>query len=170
MGDHVRGIPTYWPQDMRRDLTERAVMASERDDFSWKTFLLEILAWWRGNTWGTRLWTATRGEYVGTDEFGNKYYRSKPGEKPGPNGRDRRMVVYAGGYADPTSIPPGWYGWMHYRTDVLPTETEYRPRDWQKPHVPNLTGTALAYRPDGSLLTRGARPRVSADYDAWSPE
>ena len=44
------------------------------------------------------------------------------------------------------------------------------PHPWQKPHVPNLTGTALAYRPDGSLLNKGERPRVTGDYDAWSPE
>ena len=59
---------------------------------------------------------------------------------------------------------------MHYRTDVPPTEEAYTPRPWQKPHEPNLTGTALAYRPDGSLLNKGERKRVSADYDAWSPE
>ncbi|WP_417308893.1 NADH:ubiquinone oxidoreductase subunit NDUFA12 [Devosia sp.] len=144
-------------------------MARERDDFSWKAFLTEIFAWWRGNTWGTRLWAATQGEYVGSDEFGNKYYRSKNG-KIGPNGYERRMVIYDVGYADPTTIPPGWYGWMHYRTHVPPTETEYVPREWQKAHLPNLTGTPLAYRPDGSLLNKGERPRVTGDYDAWSPE
>ena len=47
----------------------------DRDAFSWKDFLLEILTWWRGNTWGTRLWIATKGEYVGADEYGNRYYR-----------------------------------------------------------------------------------------------
>src|SRR5574341_170436 len=56
-----------------------------------KDFLLEILVWWRGNTWGTRLWTALNGVFVGEDEQGNRYYRSK---KPkGPNGRERRMVM-----------------------------------------------------------------------------
>ncbi len=146
-------------------------MAREaRENFSWKDFLLEILTWWRGNTWGTRLWVATQGEYVGTDERGNRYYRSRPGAKPGPNGFERRMVIYAGGYAEASEIPPGWHGWMHYRTNVAPSETEYRPREWQKPHEPNLTGTPLAYRPDGSLLNKGERPRVTGDYDAWSPE
>ena len=41
--------------------------------------------------------------------------------------------------------------------------------EWQKAHKPNLTGTALAYRPKGSLLARGERPRVTGDYDAWTP-
>ena len=133
-----------------------------------KDFLLEIVAWWRGNTWGTRLWVATQGVFVGEDEFGNTYYRSKT--PTGPAGRERRMVVYAGGYAEASTIPPGWYGWMHYRTDVPPSDEAYEPRAWQKPHEPNLTGTAYAYRPDGSLLAKGERPRVTGDYDAWSPE
>jgi NADH:ubiquinone oxidoreductase subunit len=145
-------------------------MASDAHDFRWKDFLLEIFAWWRGNTWGTRLWVATRGVYVGSDEVGNRYYRSRPGSKPGPNGYERRMVVYAGGNAEASTIPPGWHGWMHYRTDVPPIEEAYEPHVWQKPHLSNLTGTAYAYRPDGSLLSKGERPRVTGDYDAWSPE
>jgi NADH:ubiquinone oxidoreductase subunit len=125
-----------------------------------KDFLLEIFAWWRGNTWGTRLWARTRGTKVGTDEHGNIYYRGKD---------DRRMVIY-NGPAEPTMIPPGWHAWMHHRTDLLPDEQGYKPRPWEKPHVPNLTGTSQAYRPDGSLLKSGERPRVTGDYDAWSPE
>ena len=133
-----------------------------------KDFLIEIFAWWRGNTWGTRLWTATQGVFVGEDEAGNRYFRSK---KPiGPNGGERRMVVYAGGYAEASAIPPGWYGWMHYRTNDVPTAGDYTPREWEKPHLQNYTGTVLAYRPDGSLLNKGERPRVTGDYDAWSPE
>lgn len=126
----------------------------------WKDFLIEILAWWRGNTWGTRLWARTRGEEVGSDEFGNVYFRGKDG---------RRMVIY-NGVADASKIPPGWHAWMHKRTDEVPTAESYQARAWEKPYVPNMTGTARAYRPDGSLLAKGERPRVTGDYDAWSPE
>lgn len=133
-----------------------------------KDFLIEIFAWWRGNTWGTRLWAATQGIYVGTDEAGNRYFRSR--QAKGPHGMERRMAIYARGSADPTTIPPGWYGWMHYRTDTPPKAGDYTPRDWEKPHERNLTGTAMAYRPDGSLLNKGERPRVTGDYDAWSPD
>lgn len=133
-----------------------------------KDFLLEIFAWWRGNTWGTRLWVALNGIFVGEDEAGNRYYRSK---KPtGPNGYERRMVIYAGGVAEASMIPSGWHGWMHYRTNTPPTEETYVPHAWEKPHEPNLTGTARAYRPDGSLLGKGERPRVTGDYEAWSPD
>ena len=131
-------------------------------------FLLEIQAWWRGNTWGTRLWAATKGTLVGTDSNGNHYYLGKG--KSGPHGVPRRMVIYGGGYADPTTIPPGWYAWMHYRTDTLPDDEGYKPREWEQGHLKNLTGTPFAYRPDGSLLNKGERPRVTGDYDAWSPD
>ncbi|MDP1730750.1 MAG: NADH:ubiquinone oxidoreductase subunit NDUFA12 [Devosia sp.] len=126
-----------------------------------KDFLLEIFAWWRGNTWGTRLYLWLHFEPVGEDQFGNRYYQSKKGTK--------RWVIY-NGPADPTTIPPGWHGWMHYRSELPPTGEHYAPRSWEKPHTRNLTGTAAAYRPDGSLLNKGERPRVSGDYDAWSPE
>lgn len=126
-----------------------------------KDFLLEIFTWWRGNTWGTRLYTWLHFGKVGEDEFGNRYYQAKKGTK--------RWVIY-NGPADPTTIPAGWHGWMHYRTELPPTEERYAPRPWQKPHLPNLTGTAAAYRPEGSLLNKGERPRVTGDYDAWSPE
>ena len=33
-----------------------------------------------------------------------------------------------------------------------------------------MTGTPLAYRPPGSLLSSGQRPAASGDYDAWRPE
>jgi NADH:ubiquinone oxidoreductase subunit len=126
-----------------------------------KQVLAKTFTWWSGQTWGTQLWVARFGKYVGSDEFGNKYYQDKKA--------DRRYVTYSG-YADASSIPPGWHGWMHHRTDVVPSQAKYVARAWEKPHEPNLTGTAEAYRPDGSLLNKGERPRVTGDYTAWSPE
>ena len=131
-------------------------------------FLIEIFAWWRGNTWGTRLCTATKADLVGTDPSGNRYFLGR--SKKGPHGQARRMVTYAGGYAEPTTIPPGWYAWMHYRTDILPDDEGYKPHEWEKAHIPNYTGSAFAYHPDGSQLGKGERPKVTGDYDAWSPE
>jgi len=126
-----------------------------------KALLSEIFVWWQGQTWGTRLYLKRFFKYVGADEFGNRYFEDKK--------RNRRWVTY-NGYADASSIPPGWHGWMHHRTDTPPTDEHYNARGWEKPHVPNLTGTAAAYRPDGSLLNKGERPRVTGDYSAWSPE
>ena len=126
-----------------------------------KQFLTEIFSWWGGNTWGTRLWIRRFGDYVGSDEFGNRYYQDRKA--------NRRYVTYAGGFADASSIPPGWHGWMHHRVDTPPSQENYKPREWQKPHQENLTGSPRAYRPKGSLLSGTHRPQVTGDYDAWTP-
>jgi NADH:ubiquinone oxidoreductase subunit len=77
-------------------------------------------------------------------------------------------VIYRG-YSEATDIPPGWHGWIHHRVDTPPSEEDYKPREWQKPHQPNLTGSPAAYRPRGSVLGNRHRPRVDGDYDAWTP-
>ena len=41
-------------------------------------------------------------------------------------------------------------------------------KEWEMPHVPNLTGTEAAYVPAGSL--RRAAPVKRSDYEAWQPE
>ena len=71
------------------------------------------------------------------------------------------------GRAEGSATPPGWYGWLHHQTDIPPTESDYVPRAWEKPYLPNMTGTPAAYRPQGSLLKDGTRPRTGGDYDAW---
>ena len=126
-----------------------------------KQFLSELFIWWHGQTMGIRMLTMFFGVPVGTDEAGNKYYKANKG--------NRRWVVF-NGPAEASAIPPGWHGWMHHRTDTPPSQESYTPRDWQKPHRQNLTGTPAAYRPDGSLLSPGQRPRVTGDYNAWSPD
>ena len=130
-----------------------------------KQLFLQIFTWWNGATLGTRLWTWRAGELVGEDEYGNRYYR---GKRTGPDGQERRWVIY-NGEAEASRIPPGWHGWMHKRTDVPPTDDNYKPRDWEKPHIPNLTGTAGAYRPRGSILTPEKRQEVTGDYEPWTP-
>jgi len=133
-----------------------------------KLFLLKIFTWWNGQTFGTQLWTWRFGELVGQDEQGNTYYRTK-GRKIDPTlGFERRWVVY-NGYAEATKVPPSWHGWLHHTVDVAPTEETYTPREWEKPHVPNLTGTPSAYRPSGSTLASGRRPKATGDYQAWTP-
>ena len=125
-----------------------------------------IFGWTSGATIGTLFTIAKRGELIGTDETGNKYYQSR--DTVSYDGRKRRWVVY-NGYAEASAIPPGWHGWMHHRTDVAPSQETYVAKDWQKAHKPNLTGTPQAYRPPGSLAVAGERPRVTGDYDAWTP-
>lgn len=129
-----------------------------------KNFLLQMFTWWNGKTPGTLLYTWRKGTRVGEDEFGNVYYQ---GDKDS-EGRTRRWVIYKG-QSDASSIPSGWHGWMHHRTDVSPADETYQPKDWQKGHQANMTGSAAAYRPKGSILNPAERPRVTGDYDAWTP-
>ena len=39
--------------------------------------LKQIFTWWNKNTFGTFLKTLFFGKLVGTDEYGNKYYKNK---------------------------------------------------------------------------------------------
>src|SRR6185312_8292478 len=133
-----------------------------------KLFLLKIFTWWNGQTFGTQLWTWRFGELVGEDEQGNRYFRTIGGKIDPALGFERRWVIY-NGYAEARRVPPSWHGWLHHTVDVAPTEESYTPREWEKPHVPNMTGTAAAYRPSGSTLASGRRPKATGDYQAWTP-
>jgi NADH:ubiquinone oxidoreductase subunit len=53
--------------------------------------------------------------------------------------------------------------------DTAPRAGDRPVRDWQKPHIPNLTGTGLAYRPPGHTLQGGQRARSGGDYEPWQP-
>jgi NADH:ubiquinone oxidoreductase subunit len=124
----------------------------------------EIFVWWGGQTMGTRFFTWRNGEKVGEDEFGNIYYKARKGQQ--------RWVVY-NGIADPSTIPPGWHGWLHKTTDVSPADEEYGPKEWQKSHKPNMTGTQYAYFPPGSVMTHKDQQKDgsnAAAYEAWSPD
>ena len=132
-----------------------------------KTFLLRFFTWWNGQTFGTQLWTWRFGELVGTDEFGNRYYRTCNGKIDPVLNMERRWVIYSG-EAEASSVPPSWHGWLHHTIDVAPTQESYQPRPWQKPHQPNLTGTPEAYLPPGHELRGGARRPGSRGRDETS--
>ena len=123
-------------------------------------FLLRALTWWHDSTLGTALFTSRKGEKVGDDDQGNVYYRERGG--------DRRWVIY-NGEIEATRIPPEWHAWLHGLTDAPPSEKPLPTQVWEKPHHPNLTGTAAAYHPPGSLLSEGSRSRAVGDYEPWTP-
>ena len=81
---------------------------------------------------------------------------------------ERRWVIF-NGYAEASAVPPSWHGWLHHTVDTPPTQENYKPHEWEKPHRPNMTGTAGAYRPPGSTLAANRRPKATGDYKAWSP-
>jgi NADH:ubiquinone oxidoreductase subunit len=128
--------------------------------------LSEIFSWWGGNTWGTRVTLWRQGRFVGEDEFGNRYYVQRKGV--GPLGKPRRWVTYKG-LAEPSKVPPGWYGWLHYTFNEPPTAAAYQPRPWEAKHRMNMTGTRQAWRPPGSILGAAERPKATGDYKPWTP-
>jgi len=135
---------------------------------SMKLFLLRFFTWWNGATLNTLFYTHLRGEFVGEDEFGNTYYRSRGGKIDPALGFERRWVIY-NGVSEASMTPPGWNGWLHHTVDTPPTEEDYLPREWQLPHLGNPTGTPAAWRPKGSIVRRGHRQASSGDYQAWTP-
>ena len=130
-------------------------------------FLKQLFTWWNGSTLNTRFFTWRKGEFVGTDEFGNRYYRAKSAIPDSI--AEHRWVIY-NGYAEGSSVPPGWHGWIHHRVDTPPIKDDYQPREWQKPHHANSTGTAAAYRPPGSIVGKAPPAAPAPDYQAWKPE
>ncbi len=131
-------------------------------------WLKQLFTWWNGQTLNTRLHTARNGEVVGHDEFGNTYYRTRGGRIDPALGFERRWMIF-NGYSEASTTPPGWHGWLHHTVDTPPTDESYAPKDWEMPHLPNMTGTPQAWRPTGSTLNMGARPAATGDYEAWKP-
>jgi NADH:ubiquinone oxidoreductase subunit len=115
--------------------------------------------WWDGQTLNTQLFTWRKGIKVGDDELGNTYYH---------NADDSRRWVIFNGEIEASRINPDWHGWLHHTWKEPPTEKPLIRKPWEKPHEPNLTGTAMAYAPIGSIRKGDPAPR--SDYEAWSPE
>jgi NADH:ubiquinone oxidoreductase subunit len=129
-----------------------------------KMFFLRFFTWWNGATFGTLLHTRRNGTRVGSDEFGNVYYKGGIDSE----GRTRRWVIYSG-EAEASRVPAGWNGWLHHSVEKSPAEEDYNPHPWELAHQHNLTGTSAAYRPKGSMASEDKRPKVTGDYEAWSP-
>ena len=96
-----------------------------------------IFTWWNKQTFGTFLKTLFFGKYVGSDEFGNKYYKSKKNE---------RWVVYSQKILkQPKSLQIGIYGCI---TRLIKYQTKNDKKyAWQKKHLENQTGTKNSFKP-----------------------
>jgi len=111
---------------------------------------------------GTRLHTWLRGEFVGEDTFGNKYFRDRKAKR---NQTPKRWVLYNGA-PEATKVPAEWHAWLHYTSDTPLEGTRFA---WQKQHQPNLTGTKQAYFPAGHDSRGGKRDKATGDYETWQP-
>lgn len=123
------------------------------------SFLAKVFTWWNGETFGTQLFTRRFGKKVGEDSQGNVFYQNADGS--------RRWVIY-NGEIEASRVSPEWHGWLHHTYQEPPTVAPLPRRPWEKPYVPNMTGTGFAYRPPGSILSPQAP--VRSDYEAWAPE
>ncbi len=121
--------------------------------------LNRAMTWWNGQTLNTQFYTWRKGQRVGEDDQGNIFYQTGDGKK--------RWVIF-NGEAEASRVSPDWHGWLHHTWDDPPTEAPVPHKDWEKPHQENLTGTAAAYSPPGSI--RRADPVKRRDYEAWQPE
>ncbi len=114
------------------------------------TFIKKIFVWWNQETIGTKLKTIFFGKYVGKDNFGNKYYESKKG---------KRWVIY-NDEIDASKIPVEWYSWMHFTKNKIENSHDFKKYEWQKPHIPNQTGTENAYHPKNNN-------EIKKKYKSW---
>ena len=109
-----------------------------------------IFTWWNKQTFGTFLKTLFFGKYVGTDELGNKYYKSKKNE---------RWVIYSKNI-EATKITSDWYLWIHHTIDKIPNkETKFK---WQKKHLENQTGTSNSFKP-----VKISKKKINKKYESW---
>ena len=122
--------------------------------------LLQAVTWWNGATLNTAIYTRRKGTKVGEDDQGNVYYR---------NADDSKRWVIFNGEAEASRVSADWHGWLHHTYNEVPSEKPLQHKTWEQPHQENLTGTALAYAPAGSIRT-GGEPKARSDYDAWVPE
>ena len=121
-------------------------------------FLKRLLTWWNSQTLGTQIFTWRKGVKVGEDEQGNIYYQTRDAK--------RRWVII-NGECEATRVTPDWHGWLHFTYDEPPTKAPFVHKAWEKPHQENLTGTAAAYAPAGSIRKGDLAQR--RDYEAWQP-
>ena len=110
-----------------------------------------IFTWWNRQTLGTYLKTLFFGKFVGTDEYGNKYYQSK---------KDERWVIYSK-KIEATKITSDWYLWIHDTVDKVPDKKEIK-YSWQKNHLENLTGTKNSYKP-----VKIRKNYIKKKYETW---
>ncbi len=120
--------------------------------------LKEIFTWWNGKTLGTRIWSFFNGKLEGIDEHQNRYYRNQDDTK--------RWVIY-NGEIESTLVNPEWNNWLRFTSSVKPDDI--KKYNWQKEHLPNLTGTSKAFNPTRIEQTASYIKKTN-DYKKWSPK
>ena len=110
-----------------------------------------IFTWWNRQTFGTYLKTLFFGKFVGSDQYGNKYYKNK---------NDERWVIYSSNI-EATKITSDWYLWIHHTIDKIP-ENNIPKFNWQKKHLENQTGTKNSHKP-----VKIRKTNIKKSYETW---
>ena len=118
-------------------------------------FFKSMFIWWCNQTIGTFLFTLFYGTKVGSDLFGNIYYKNKNDSK--------RWVIY-NGEVESSKIPPEWHLWIHHTNNLTPDNTKFVNYHWIKPHKKNKTGSSDAYHPK-----KYTKDKKEA-YKKWQPD
>lgn len=110
----------------------------------------------------TRIYTWFFGKFVGSDEFGNKYYCNS---KITDSLSAKRWVIF-NGEVESSKVPPHWHAWLHKTVSKPPINYKHK-YIWQKNHAPNMTGTLNAYHPNSDSLFKN--DKKNSDYEKWNP-
>jgi NADH:ubiquinone oxidoreductase subunit len=103
------------------------------------------------------LFTLIFGKKIGVDKYGNTYYSSVFFKK------EKRWVLYKG-MVEASKTPINWDMWLRFMIDN-PEEIK-KNFFWEKDHLPNLTGTNFAFKPQAY----NSKIHYSSNYQAWKKE
>ena len=115
-----------------------------------------LFIWWNGQTIGTKIYTKFFGNFVGTDEYGNNYFKSSNGTK--------RWVNY-NGVCDASNISPAWHSWIHKTTDKVPS--------FEKDNLSmnNSDDTYTEIKKNGKHYPNNFKNHsIFNDYESWKPK
>ena len=115
-----------------------------------------LFIWWNGQTIGTKVYTKFFGNFVGTDENGNNYFKSSNGTK--------RWVNYKGD-CDASNISPAWHSWIHKTTDKVPS--------FEKDNLSmsNIDHTYTEIKKNGKYYPNNFKNHsIFNDYESWKPK
>ncbi len=90
----------------------------------------------------TSLSLAFSANFIGADDYQNKYYESK--KRTDDFGRKKRFCIYKG-TVEASKIPANWHAWVHHSGDA---PLVYKRLFWFKSHTPVVTGTPYAFSPN----------------------
>ena len=103
------------------------------------------------------------GVFIGIDSQGNKYYTAKKNS----NIEGKRWVMFSR-ECDASNISSAWQHWLTHSVSLSPAEKSRKAYPWQKPRLPNPTGSNEAYLPTGSIKSEYNLQKTS-HYEPWVP-